>query len=107
MSGTGDNYVAGLAAQWASADPFEQWVNAAPRGGTTSVDETVREYLGVHNPFPDETAVEVLRHDNSGWDRAVIVERVGVDEWTVEYGDGEQAWRNHEELRPASASPAS
>lgn len=68
---------------------------------------SVREYLGDHNPFPDETAVEVLRHDRSTWDPAVIVERVGVDEWTVEYADGEQAWRSHLELRPASVSPAS
>jgi hypothetical protein len=107
MSATEDNYVAGLAAQWASTDPLERWVNAAPHGGTTPIDETVREYLGDHNPFPDETAVEMLRHDHSTWDPAVIVERVGVDEWTVEYADGEQAWRSHQELRPASASPAS
>lgn len=107
MSGAEDNYVAGLAAEWASTDPLEQWVNAAPHGGPTPIDETVREYLGDHNPFPDETAVEVLRHDQSTWDPAVIVERVGVDEWTVEYNDGEQAWRSHHELRPASASAAS
>jgi hypothetical protein len=107
MSGAEDNYVAGLAVQWASADPLEQWVNAAPHGGPTPIDETVREYLGDHNPFPDETAVKVLRHDQSTWDPAVIVERVGVDEWTVEYNDGGQAWRSHHELRPASASAAS
>jgi hypothetical protein len=107
MSGAEEDYVAGLAAHWARTEPLEQWVNAAPGGGTTSIDETVREYLGTHNPFPDETPVEVLRNDSSSWDRAVIVERVGVDEWTVEYDDGGQAWRSHQELRPAPASTKS
>lgn len=107
MNGTEDSYVAGLAAHWASTDPLEQWVNAAPHGDRTSMEETVREYLGNHNPFPDETAVEVLRSDGSTWDPAVILERVGVEEWTVEYDDGEQAWRSHQELRPASAPEAS
>ncbi|MDO5878332.1 tudor domain-containing protein (plasmid) [Paenarthrobacter sp. SD-1] len=99
MSGE-PNYVAGLATSWARTDPMEQWVNAAPEGERTPLDETIREYLGNHNPFPDESAVEVLRRDGSSWERAVIVERVGVDEWTVEYEDGEQAWRDHHELRP-------
>jgi len=102
MSDTETNYVAGLATRWARTDPMEQWVNAAPEGGRTPLEETIREYLGSHNPFPDESAVEVLRGDGSTWDRAVIVERVGVDEWTVEYEDGEQAWRDHHELRPAA-----
>lgn len=61
-----------------------------------------RSTRGSHNPFPDESAVEVLRGDESSWEQAVIVERVGVDEWTVEYKDGEQAWRDHQELRPAA-----
>lgn len=97
------NYVAGLARSWASTDPMERWVNAAPEGERTQLDETIREYLGSHNPFPDESAVEVLRHDGSNWEQAVVVERVGVDEWTVEYEDGEQAWRDHDELRPPAA----
>ncbi len=80
---------------------MEQWVNAAPEGERAQLDETVREYLGNHNPFPDESAVEVLSRDGSSWEQAVIVERVGEDEWTVEYEDGEQAWRDHQELRPA------
>ena len=101
MSDDETNYVAGLASRWAGTDPMEQWVNAAPEGGRTPLEETIREYLGSHNPFPDESAVEVLRGDESGWEQAVIVERVGVDEWTVEYKDGEQAWRDHHELRRA------
>ena len=86
MSDNETNYVAGLATRWASTDPMEQWVNAAPEGGRTPLEETIREYLGSHNPFPDESAVEVLRGDGSTWEQAVIVERVGVDEWTVEKG---------------------
>lgn len=31
---------------------------------------------------------------------AVVVERPGTDEWTVEFDDGEQAWRSHNEIRP-------
>lgn len=103
MSDTEANYVAGLAIRWARTDPMEQRVNAAPDGGRTPLEETIREYLGSHNPFPDESAVEVFRGEGSTWEQAVMVERVGVDEWTVEYEDGEQAWRDHHELRPAAA----
>ena len=101
MSGTEANYVEALALDWARTDPWEQWINSAPKGERTPLDETVREYLGSHNPFPDDSAVEVQRRDGPGWDHAVIVERVGVDEWTVEYDDGARAWRDHHELRPA------
>ncbi|WP_284751427.1 tudor domain-containing protein [Arthrobacter sp. efr-133-R2A-120] len=104
MRGTEANYVAGLAMRWARTDSMEQWVNSAPEGGRTPLDETILEYLGSHNPFPDETAVEVLRGDGSTWEQAVIVESVGVDEWTVEYEDGEKAWRDHHELRPTAAN---
>ena len=101
------SYVAGLALRWARVDPLEQWVNAAPKGGRTPLEETIREYLGDHNPFPDEMAVEVLATDGRGWERAVVVERVGVDEWTVEYDDGQQVWRDHHELRPATTPRSS
>lgn len=96
------NYVAGLALRWAREDPLEQWVNAAPAGGTTPLAETISEYLGDHNPFPDGTRIDVLRRDGDGWEPATVVERTAVDEWTVEYDDGEQAWRDHHELRPHS-----
>ena len=46
MSDTETNYVAGLATRWARTDPMEQWVNAAPEGGRTPLEETIREYLG-------------------------------------------------------------
>lgn len=103
MTADETNYTAGLAMRWAETDPLEQWVNAAPEGERTPLAETVREYLGSHNPFSDESAVEVLRQEGSIWEPAVIVERTSVDEWTVEYEDGEQAWRDHHELRPVAA----
>lgn len=96
------NYVAAAAEQWAATDPLEQWVNAAPQGGKTPLEETIQEYLGKHNPFPDDSRVDVLRRDGTGWDHATIVERTAVDEWAVEYDDGEQAWRDHHELRPST-----
>lgn len=54
------NYVAGLALRWARTDALEQWVNAAPQGGPTPLEESVTEYLGSHNPFADGSRVEVL-----------------------------------------------
>ena len=43
-----------------------------------------------------------LRRDGHGWESALVVERTAVDEWTVEFADGEQVWRDHHELRPYS-----
>ena len=103
MSTDETNYVAGLAMRWAETNPMEQWINTAPDGGRTPLNETILEYLGGHNPFPDESAVEVLRRGGPIWEPAFIIERVGVDEWTVEYPDGEQAWRDHHELRIPAA----
>ncbi len=99
------NYVAGLALNWSRIDPTERWVDAAPQGGPRPVEEKVLEYLGTHNPFPNDYAVEVMRRDAAGWEPARIVERVGLDEWTVEFLDGEQAWRDHHELRPGLNMP--
>lgn len=93
------NYVAGLALRCARQDQWEPRVNTAPKGGTTPIRETIREYLGGHDPFPDHTTVEVLCDDGS-WEPATIIDRPGVDEWTVEYLDGEQACRDHQQLRP-------
>jgi hypothetical protein len=101
MTGPEASYVAGLALRWARVNPWMVWINAAPKGGRLPLAETVAEYLAEHNPFPDESAVEVLRRDGTGWDQAVVVERVGVDEWTVAFPDGDQIWRDHHELRPA------
>ena len=61
------NYVAGHALRCARVDPLEQWVNAAPEGRTAPLAETIGEYLGSHNPFPDSTRVEVLGRDGQGW----------------------------------------
>jgi hypothetical protein len=100
------NYVAGLALSWARNDPLEQWINAAPRGGATPLEETISEYLGSHNPFADGSRVEVLGglHGDAptAWVPVTIVERTAVDEWTVEFDDGDQACRDHHELRPYS-----
>lgn len=98
---TQPNYVEQAAASWAANDPLERWVDAAP-DGPSSIEETVGEYLGSQNPFPDCTMVEVLDRDGKGWTPATVIERTAVDEWTVEFDDGEQVWRDHHELRPAS-----
>ncbi len=97
------SYVAALAIEWAANDSLERWVNAAP-DGTGPLEDTIGEYLGSHNPFPDESRVDVQDRDAADtWVPATIVERTAVDEWTVEYDDGEQAWRDHQELRPHSS----
>ena len=96
------NYVEQVAGEWAANDPLERWVNAAP-DGPSPLKDTVAEYLGAHNPFPDATSVDVLDRDGHGWTRARVVERTATDEWTVEFDDGERVWRDHHELRPADA----
>lgn len=100
------NYVAGLALSWARTDPLEQWVNEAPQGGTTPLKETISEYLGSHNPFANGSRVEVhggLDPDApTAWVPATVIDRTAVDEWTVEYDNRDQAWRDHHELRPYS-----
>jgi hypothetical protein len=96
------SYVAAGAIEWAANDPMERWVNAAP-DGPGPLEDTIREYLGSHNPFPDELRVDALGRDAAkSWVPATIVERTALDEWTVEYDDGEQVWRDHRELRPHS-----
>ena len=96
------SYVAGLAIEWAANDPLERWVNAAP-DGPGPLEDTISEYLGSHNPFPDELRVDVLARDATAvLLPATIVERTALDEWTVEFDDGEQVWRDHHELRPHS-----
>lgn len=95
------SYVASLAIEWAANNPLQRWVNAAS-DGPGPLKDTVGEYLGDHNPFPDESRVDVLDGDAAAWVPATIVERTAVDEWTVEYDDGNRAWRDHQELRPRS-----
>ncbi len=100
------SHVAALAIEWAANDSLERWVNSAPNG-PGPLGDTIGEYLGSHNPFPDESRVDVQdRDDADTWVPATIVERTAIDEWTVEYDDGEQAWRDHRELRPHSPRPA-
>lgn len=96
------SYVAGLAIEWAASDPLERWVNSAA-DGPEPLKNTISEYLGTHNPFPDELRVDVQDRDAAeGWVPGTIVERTAVDEWTVEFDDGEQVWCDHQELRPHS-----
>lgn len=100
------NYVAGQARRWAQTDPLMRWVAEAPDvGGRLPVDdELIGDYLANNNPFPDGSTVEVLRRDDEGggWETAVIQERIGPDEWLIEYTeDGAEAYRDHHELRPA------
>ncbi|MBB3045729.1 tudor domain-containing protein [Nocardioides soli] len=99
---TAPSYVAALAIEWAASDPLERWVSAAP-DGPGPLRDTISEYLGGHNPFPDGLRVDVQgRDDADSWVPGTIVERTAVDEWTVEFDDGEQVWRDHQELRPHS-----
>ena len=95
------NYVEQAAAAWAAADPLERWVDAAA-DAPSPIEETVGAYLRSHNPFPDGTLVDVLGRDGRGWAQATVVERTAADEWTIEFDDGQQVWRDHHELRPAS-----
>lgn len=97
------NYVEQAASAWAANDPLQRWVDAAA-DGPSSIEEKVGEYLGNHNPFPDDAKVDVLGRDGEGWTPATVIERTAADEWTVEFDDGEQVWRDHHELRPASGS---
>ncbi len=81
---------------------------SAPGGWRHPLEETISEYLGSHNPpFADGSRVEVLGglHGDApptAWVPVTIVERTAVDEWTVEFDDGDQACRDHHELRPYS-----
>ncbi|MFE4195605.1 tudor domain-containing protein [Paenarthrobacter sp. NPDC056912] len=97
------NHIEDLALAWAERDPLESWMLAAPDARPISQEtlrEVVSDYLSSHEPFPDGTRVEVRRGDDEGWEPATIIDRPGTDEWTVEYDDGTQAWRDHSELRP-------
>ena len=97
------NHVEKLALAWAERDALESWMLAAPDSRPISpaaLREVVLDYLAAHDPFPASTSVEAVDHSGSGWAPAVVIDRPGTDEWTVEFGDGEQAWRGHDEIRP-------
>ena len=99
MAATEVTFVAAAARAWAASDPWERWVNTAE--GRTPLEETIGEYLALHDPFPAGSGVAVWQ--GGGWEVAFVIERTGLDEWLVEFGDGAQAWRDHHELRPPSA----
>lgn len=101
------NYVTQQAQQWARQDPWQQWISEAPdaAGRVPLDDELIRDYLGNNNPFPDGSTVDVAsrEEDGSAWETAVVRERIGTDEWLVEYtDDGYEGYRDHRELRPHS-----
>lgn len=96
------NYVAGLALRCRRVEPMEQWIDPAPERGPIPLAENIGECLGSDNPFPDGAHVGVVRRDGGGWGRATVIERTAADGWTVEYDDGEQVWRDQQELRPHS-----
>ncbi|WP_442543847.1 tudor domain-containing protein [Arthrobacter sp. KN11-1C] len=75
-------------------DGLESWMLAAPDARPLSqaaLRDVVSDDLASHAPFPDSVSFEVVRRDGSAWETAVIIERPGTDEWTVEYEDGTQA----------------
>lgn len=101
-------YVAGLAAAWAATDPAQRWIYDAPDSpasaegltADTIDSDTIADYLTHHNPFPDDSTCEVASRDVTGqWEPAEVIERVGTDEWIVEYPDGFQGFRDTSELR--------
>lgn len=94
----GPDPVPALAQAWAAVDPFQRYVDDAP-DGPTPVDELETEYLRDHDPYPEGTRVWAERLTWE-WEPATIVERIGDDEWTVEFDDYGTAWRGHGELRP-------
>lgn len=100
---TGRAYVESLALQWAAEDPFESWA-LGPTGQAISPAElrgVVDDYLSARNPFPDGMSVKTRGLDPDEHEEdAVIVARVEHDEWTVEFEDGAEAWRNYAELSP-------
>lgn len=83
------SYVAAQARRWAESDPWQRWIAEAPdAGGRVPMGpELIADYLGANNPFPDGVEVEVLGRDADGWEAAVIVERIGPDEWLVAYAE--------------------
>src|SRR3546814_18965820 len=97
------SHVAALAIEWAANDPLQRWVNAAP-DGPGSLQDTISEYLGSHNPFPDELRVDVLSRDEARWVPATTVSRPAVNECTVTYEDRDRVCRAHPEPRPPSLS---
>lgn len=109
------SYVAALAAEWAQSDQLQRWIHDAPDAprpltAENVPAETIDDYLAEHNPFPDESAVDVLTPEGE-WVPAEIEERTANNEWSVYYpdtdaADGEWAgFRGINELRPRTGQP--
>ncbi len=99
----GSAYVERLALEWAPGDPVESWALGydGKALSPTELRDVIEDYLADHNPFPDGTEVETRGVDaDEHLEHAVIIDRPHWDEWTVEFEDGAQAWRDYPELRP-------
>lgn len=97
-------YVLARAIAWANNDPLERWAIGGDAAALPAEElrETIANYLAANDPFPNGTSVwarglDADEHEEGG----VIIDRPGPNEWTVEFGDGTQAWRGSGELRPA------
>lgn len=101
-------YVERLALEWAAQDPLESWAIGSSGQALSSAElrEVIANYLASHNPFPDGTHVQTRGlHADEHLVHAIITDRPNTDEWTVEFDDGAQAWRGHDELRPQWGEP--
>lgn len=97
------NYVAAAAQQWAGTDPLEQWVNAAPQGARLRSRRPPRSTSARITPSPTTPVSTSSAGPEPAGTTPQSSNGPAVDEWTVEYDDGEQAWRDHHELRPSTA----
>jgi hypothetical protein len=97
----GVDYVGGLAQAWASLEAVQRWFDDGPDSPRT-LDEIVGDFLQSEDPYPSGTAVFAARWRPGRWGPGMIIARVAVDEWEVEYLDEDgPVFRDHTELCPA------
>lgn len=100
----GVDYVGGLAQAWASLEAVQRWSDEGP-DSPGALDEIVDDSLQSADPYPAGTAVFAARWRPGRWGPGMIVARVEVDEWAVEYLDENGlVFRDHAELCPALGS---
>lgn len=108
------NYVASEAIRWARTDPPEVWVSSAPSGEKTSIAQTIEEYLLEHNPFPDDSRVDVLGREDAGWQLLppdqgpqALARRPSTSNRLDTFSEGSRpTWAHTWCPRPAPCSPA-
>lgn len=98
----GVDYVGSRAQAWASLEAAQRWFDDGPNSPRT-LDEIVDDFLQSEDPYPAGTAVFAARWRPGGrWGLGMIIARVDVDEWAVEYLDENgPVFRDHAELCPA------